>query len=102
MQGDKSSEKTKITSYSSTEDTPTPKTSSLSFTEQNNSSEEMKMIMKAVPNAYFSSVDNVKVTITNNTSIKVYTGLDYSIEHYNGSAWDKISLEVFINPPSAR
>ena len=59
--------------------------------------EEMKMIMKAVPNVYSSSVDKVNVTITNNTSIKVYTGLDYTIEHYNGSAWDKISLDFFIN-----
>jgi hypothetical protein len=89
----KSSEKTKITSHSSTEDTPASKTSSLSSTEQNNSSEEMKMIMKVVPNAYSSSVDKVNLTITNNTSFKIYTGLGYSIEHYNGSFWDKIPLD---------
>lgn len=92
MQRGNSSEKTKVTSHSSAEYTPAPKTSSLSSTEQNNSLEEMKMIIKAEPNAYSSSVDKVNVTISNNTSIKVYTGLDYFIEDYNGSVWDKIPL----------
>ncbi len=79
---------------------PAPETSRLVSSKQNPSGLEAKMkaniTMKAVPDTY-SSADKVHVIITNTTSSKAYTDMNYSIEHYEDSEWKKIPLNIVYN-----
>jgi hypothetical protein len=88
-----------ILSPSSTEETLIPKISNISPGKQNNSSEETKteITIMAVQNTYSLSTDKVNVKITNNTLNKCTTGMDYSIEYYDGSIWSKVPIEFGID-----
>lgn len=59
--------------------------------QQNFRPEEINMTM--VQTTYPTPTIMFDVTIKNNTSIKVYTGLDYSIEYYDGTTWNKLPLD---------
>lgn len=54
----------------------------------------MKITMKAEPTTYPLSTDKIYITITNNTPIYCFTGMDYSVEHYNGSTWCNLPLSI--------
>ena len=56
---------------------------------------EMKITMTSEKSTYPASTEKVGITITNNTSVEYYTGGDYSIEFFNGSAWKKIPVDFF-------
>ncbi len=57
---------------------------------------EMKVTMTSERSTYPALTERVDIIITNNTSIEYYIG-DHSIEFFNGSAWQKIPLEILFH-----
>lgn len=53
-----------------------------------------KIAMTMEKTSYPLLTEKVDVTIQNNTSINIYTNLDYSIEYYNGTEWNKLPLDI--------
>jgi len=48
---------------------------------------------------YPSSINEIYVTIENNTLVEYYANLAYTIEYLNGSIWDKVPLNFAVNYP---
>lgn len=88
-----------MTSPYSTEDAPIPKKSTLSLDKQNNPSDgsEMKISMMLTQETFSSSTEKINVIIKNNTLDQYYTGMEYSIEYFNGTTWDKVPLDIVVN-----
>ncbi len=56
--------------------------------------EHEKIVMTTIQTTYSLTSKNVDVTIKNNTFDTVYAGFDYSIEYYNGTSWNELSLDI--------
>lgn len=77
------------------------KESKSTIVKQNNShsNPEGKISMTPRRDTYPVTIWGVYVTIENNTPYEYNTGLGYTIEYLNGSAWDKVPLSFVINYP---